>query len=196
MVKRTDFTPPYVRIQPNTDPKRALDFLYGGPKLGTSRHYGQPMAGDDGLVTGKQQADEVRLQQPQAPESRPGAGYCPAVDNDWRRGMGAKRAEGYPLQAGRAALKDGNRQRVADLREYPDAGSGLGLLGLACPHLAIKPGHFLDHAGQRGDVGAAAGAPSPLSFVLQLVRHGLSPFLSDQSDKHDLAPLVEQSEAN
>ena len=24
MVKRTDFTPPYVRIQPNTDPKRAM----------------------------------------------------------------------------------------------------------------------------------------------------------------------------
>jgi hypothetical protein len=96
MIRRTDFTRPYVRIEPNTDPKRALDFLYNNPKLGDSRHYGKPMAGDDGLVTTKQAATEVRLQQPQDSESRPGAGYCPDVASDWRRGMGPRRAVGRP----------------------------------------------------------------------------------------------------
>lgn len=86
---------PYVRITPNTDPKRALDFLYGNPKLGTSRRYGSQMAGD-GLVSAKQHAREVKLQKPQDIENMHGKGYAPDVASDWRRGMGRGQAEGRP----------------------------------------------------------------------------------------------------
>jgi hypothetical protein len=95
MVKPTDLSRARVRIEPNTDPKRAIDFLYDNPIEGSKRSYGKPMAGD-GLVTAKQHAEEVRLQRPQFPEDRHGAGYCPDVPSDWRRGMGSKHAEGRP----------------------------------------------------------------------------------------------------
>lgn len=95
MVRRLDSTRPYVRIEPNTDPTKALKFLYDNPKLGSCRHYGKPMAGD-GLVTASQHAREVRLQKPQDIQNQHGAGYANDVANDWRRGMGSDRAEGRP----------------------------------------------------------------------------------------------------
>lgn len=95
MVRRTDLSRPFVRIEPGTDPTKALSFLYDNPIEGASRHYGRPLAGD-GLVTAKQHADEVRLQKPQFAEDAHGKGYCPNVASDWRRGMGAGGATARP----------------------------------------------------------------------------------------------------
>ena len=95
MVKCTDLSRPRASIAPGTDPTKALGYLYSNPIEGPARRYGKPLDGD-GLVTAKQHADEVRLQKPQFPEDRHGAGYCPDVASDWRRGMGAGGATSRP----------------------------------------------------------------------------------------------------
>jgi hypothetical protein len=95
MVRRTGSTRPYVRIAPNTDPTSALKFLYGKPALGDSRRYGKPMAGD-GLVTAKQNADEIRLQKPQDPVDRHGAGYDGQVnERSWIYGGDATKQPNF-----------------------------------------------------------------------------------------------------
>lgn len=95
MVRRTDLSRPFVRIEPNTDPTKALDFLYDDPIEGASRRYGKPLAGD-GLVDARQHAREVKLQKPQDIENMHGRSYAPDVPSDWRRGMGRGQAEGRP----------------------------------------------------------------------------------------------------
>ena len=94
MVRRTDLTRPWVRIEPNTDPTEAIDFLYDNPKLGTSRHCGRPLAGD-GLVTASQHAREVRLQKPQDIESQHARGYCPSTPKSWVHGGNATSRPGF-----------------------------------------------------------------------------------------------------
>jgi hypothetical protein len=53
-------------------------------------------AGPDGLITRKQHASEEAARGPQFVEDKHGEGYNPDVPLDWRRGGGAKHAEGYP----------------------------------------------------------------------------------------------------
>jgi len=94
MVRRTDLSRPYVRIEPNTDPKPALDWIYDNPRPGDSRHYGKPLAGD-GLVDARQHAREIRLQKPQDIENQHGKGYCPSTPRSWIHGGDATSRPGF-----------------------------------------------------------------------------------------------------
>ena len=94
MVRRTDLSRPYVRIAPNTDPQRAIDFLYDNPIEGASRRYGREMAGD-GLGTAKQHAAEIKLQKPQFAEDQCGPGYCPSTPRSWIHGGDATSRPGF-----------------------------------------------------------------------------------------------------
>jgi hypothetical protein len=95
MIKRADLSRPYVRIEPNTDPRRAIDFLYRNPIEGASRRYGKAATAGDGLVSDKQHADEVRLQQPQFREDKHGPHYCPSTPKSWVHGGNATSRPGF-----------------------------------------------------------------------------------------------------